>query len=155
MNNCLNQKTLLLLHDGEGSAADRAHLDGCLNCARRYRQLTDDLKDIVAALRQPPPPQATRKPMMSAGLRWSLAAALVGFAFLVGRMTTTKTHADSVASSQPQSNTQIASAQRPAGVANVGATYGLYINNLIEGHDDSDQNQMAGDNNWGSDSDGF
>src|SRR5262245_2599411 len=88
MKNCLSEKSLLLLHQGEGSVAERAHLESCLDCARRYRQLVDDIKEVVTILKQPPTTHAVRVPRMYAWVRWSLAAAVVAIAFLLGRMTT-------------------------------------------------------------------
>src|SRR6516162_9847631 len=81
MKDCLSERTLLLLHDGEGSVAERAHLESCLNCARRYRLLADDIKEVVTILKQPPPTHAVPGPRMYAWMRWSLAAAVVAVAF--------------------------------------------------------------------------
>ena len=50
----LSEKTLVLLHSGEGAANDRAHLEGCLSCTRRYRQLSSDLGEIVTVGLYPP-----------------------------------------------------------------------------------------------------
>src|SRR5262245_44318905 len=82
MKNCLSEKALLLLHDGEGSVAERAHLESCLNCARRYRLLADEIKEVVTILRQPPPPHPPRRLLVDSWVRWSLAAALVAASFL-------------------------------------------------------------------------
>jgi anti-sigma factor RsiW len=60
MNRCLKDQMLLLLHDGEGTGAERAHLTECEACARRYRQLESDLKTVTQALRQAPLPQTAR-----------------------------------------------------------------------------------------------
>ena len=151
MKNCLNEKTLLLLHDGEGSAEERAHLESCLNCARRYRQLTDDIKDVVSILKQPPPPMV-RKPAAYSGLRWSLAAGVVMGAFLLGRMTTAGmlgSHATA------RSSQQLAAAPQQASETSVGPSYGLYIDNLIGQEDDTDANQVAVEDSWNTDSDGL
>lgn len=151
MKNCLNEKTLLLLHDGEGSAEERAHMEICLNCARRYRQLTDDIRDVISVLRQAPPP-ITRKAPVYSGLRWSLAAAVVMGAFLLGRMTTAGVLASR---SSARSSNQLASAQQQAGQEGVGPTYGLYIENLLGQEDDADASQVAVEDTWNSDSDGL
>ena len=151
MKNCLNEKTLLLLHDGEGSAEQRAHVESCLNCARRYRQLTDDIKDVVSILKQAPPPVAS-KPAAFAGLRWSLAAGLIMGAFLLGRMTTAGALVSHLGT---QSSKQIASANQQIGVAGVGPAYGLYIENLIGQEDETDGSQLAADDTWNTDSDGL
>lgn len=151
MKNCLNEDTLQLLHDGEGSSEERAHLESCLNCARRFRLLADDIDDVISVLKQPPPPTARKSPAYS-GLRWSLAAAVVMGAFLLGRMTTAGTlnfhlHA--------RSSDQLASAKQQVAQAGVGPSYGLYIENLIGQEDDADANQVAVGDSWNSDSDGL
>jgi hypothetical protein len=150
MKDCLDEKSLWSLHEGEGSADDRAHLEGCLSCARRYRQLTDDLRQIVAVLKQTPPPRSSRKPAAHLALRWSLAAAVVVFAFLLGRMTTADEPAGSVAPVAGKSNTPH---QLPADYA--AASYGLYIDSLIQPQDETDSGQLALEDQWTSDSDGF
>lgn len=147
MRNCLVEKSLWSLHEGEGSAGDRAHLDECLNCTRRYRQLTDDLKEIVAVLKQPPPARVAQTWMARSALRWSLAAAVVVFAFLLGRMTTAEDRSDSIAMNQ--AGTQIAATDYAA------ASYGLYIDTLIHPQDEQDPGQLAFEDPWANDSDGF
>lgn len=47
---CLHDRSLLLIHYGEGRAADLAHLEACATCAGRYRQLVRDLERIGHAL---------------------------------------------------------------------------------------------------------
>jgi len=61
MNRCLRDRTLLLLHEGEGSESDRAHLRACLRCAGRYQQMGLDLEVIDQALEQAPPLRAARR----------------------------------------------------------------------------------------------
>jgi hypothetical protein len=151
MKNCLNERTLLLLHDGEGSVEERAHIESCLNCARRYRQLTDEIKDVVSILKHTHPP-VTRKPAALSPLRWSLAAGLVMGAFLLGRMTTAGMLRSGVSANSSQ---QVASAQPQAGDTAVGPAYGLYIDNLIGPDDDADGTQVAAGETWNSDSDGL
>ena len=151
MKNCLNEKTLLLLHDGEGSAKERAHVESCLNCARRYRQLTDEIRDVVSILKQTAPP-ATRKPAVYSPLRWSLAAGLIMGAFLLGRMTTAVMLSSRASA---QSSRQVASAQPQADEAEIAPAYGLYIENLIGQDDDTDGTQVAAGDTWSSDSDGL
>ena len=158
MKNCLDEKALLSLHDGDGSPEDRAHVESCLSCARRYRQLADDLKDIVEVLKQPPPPQASRHWSTSAGLRWSMAAAIVGVAFLLGRMTTVSAIGASFFHHAAQPATQVAAADLgPAagGDTTIASAYGMYVDNLIGQEDDADPNQMAVEDTWTNDSDGL
>ena len=159
MKNCLSEKTLLLLHDGEGSVAERAHLEGCLNCARRYRLLADDIKEVVTILKQPPPAHAAPGPRMYAWVRWSLAAAVVAVAFLLGRMTTAGVlGGGSSFHARATSRTRVASADRSiAGANGIAPTYALYIDNLIGSQGEADPGQLgvvdAGETD--SDSDGF
>lgn len=51
---CLHDRSLLLIHYGEGRAADLAHLEACATCAGRYRQLVRDLERIGHALERMP-----------------------------------------------------------------------------------------------------
>ena len=153
MKNCLNERTLMSLHDGEGSAEERAHVESCLNCARRYRQLTDDIKDVVTILRQAPSLSVARKPAAYPGLRWSLAAGLVMGAFLLGRMTTAGTLRLSHGGNMRPD--QVASAAQGPGQAGVGSGYGLYIESLIGQEDETDSGQVTAEDTWNTDSDGL
>ncbi|HKN00444.1 MAG TPA: hypothetical protein VJX23_07995 [Candidatus Binataceae bacterium] len=158
MKTCLDEKSLLSLHDGEGARADRSHLESCLDCARRYRRLTDDLKEIVAALKQPAPPAARRNPLAYSGLQWSLAAGIVAIAFLFGRMTTAGTRRTGSIAAAPQSSEQLASSQPPAlgdSAASAAASYGLYIDSLFEQQEEPDQNLVATEDTWDTDSYGL
>ncbi len=141
MKNCLDEKTLLLIHDGEGSDAARAHLESCLSCARRFRQLADDLKDIVTVLKQPPPPAERRAPWKFAAVGWPLAAAVAALAFLAGGMTTAMLGTD-LAVTARRATTRVASADRLEGIGGA-AGYGLYVNNLLEEPDEADQLQVS------------
>ncbi|MGO9606700.1 MAG: hypothetical protein ACLQAT_25485 [Candidatus Binataceae bacterium] len=165
MKTCLDEKSLLSLHDGEGARADRTHLESCLDCARRYRQLTDDLKDIVTVLTQSPPPAARRHSLAHSGLQWSLAAAIVAAAFLFGRMTTAGTHIAGVGDA-PKASEQLASssAQAPAidSTASGAASYGLYIDSLFEPQEEPqaepEDNLVASqdtEDSWDTNSDGL
>jgi hypothetical protein len=152
MKNCLSERTLLLVHDGEGSLAERAHLESCLNCARRYRQIVDDIKEVVTILKQPPPTNASRAPRMHSWVRWSLAAAVVALAFLLGRMTTAGVLGGSSFHARATSGTRVASADRPSADANA-PTYALYIDSLIGSQDEADPGQLEVVDAWETDSD--
>lgn len=158
MKHCLNEKTLLALHGGEGSTEERVHVESCLNCARRYRQLADDLKDIVSVLKQaPPPPQTARRSLAGTGWRWSLAAAIAGLAFLLGRMTTAGILGVPRFHPAAEPAAQVASVDQEladAGDATIGSTYALYVDNLITQEDESDSSQVTEDT-WTNDSDGL
>src|SRR5215472_3515571 len=142
MKNCLSERSLLLLHDGEGSVAERAHLESCLDCARRYRQLVDDIKEVVTILKQPPPTHTSYGPRMYSWVRWSLAAAVVAVAFLLGRMTTAGVLGNSSFHTRAASGTQVASAGRPpAGANGIAPGYALYIDSLIGSPEEADPGQ--------------
>ena len=156
MKNCLSERTLLLLHDGEGSVAERAHLESCLNCARRYRLLADDIKEVVTILKQPPPTHTSRSPRMYSPVRWSLAAAVVAAAFLLGRMTTAGVLAGSSFHARAASGTRVASADRAIMGANgIAPTYALYIDSLIGSQDEADPGQTEVVDSGEPDSDGL
>ena len=156
MKNCLSERSLLLLHDGEGSVAERAHLESCLDCARRYRQLVDDIKEVVTILKQPPPAPAPRAARMHSWVRWSLAAAMVAVAFLLGRMTTAGVLGGSRFDARATSATRAASANRAVTGANVIApTYALYVDSLIGSQDEADPGQTEAVDAWETDSDGL
>ena len=55
MSGCLREQTLLLLYEGEGTSAHRAHLEACTACATRYQRLVHDLEVIGQVLREAPP----------------------------------------------------------------------------------------------------
>ena len=157
MNNCLSERTLLLLHDGEGSVAERAHLESCLNCARRYRLLVDDIKEVVTILKQPPPTHASPSRMYS-WVRWSLAAAVVTIAFLLGRMTTAGVPGGSSFHARAASGSRVASADRAiAGANGIAPIYALYLDSLIGSQDEADPGQtgVADAGETDSDSDGL
>ena len=154
MKSCLSERTLLLVHDGEGSVAERAHLESCLNCARRYRVLVDDIKEVVTILKQPPPTHASPSPRMYSWVRWSLAAAVVAVAFLLGRMTTAGVPDGSSFHARAASGTQVASADRAPAVTNgIAPTYALYIDSLFGSQDEADSGQTEVADSWETDSD--
>jgi len=159
MERCLSENTLVLLHSGEGSETDRAHLESCLSCARRYRRLSNQLSTIVAVLKQSPPPPAPRYRFAYSRLGWSLAAAAMALAFVCGRLTAfgvgnqgsviieQSSEPDSVEEGEPSipwveaSNTGIATP----------ASYGIYIEGLLA-QDEPDQYPVVavgnGESGW-------
>jgi|SRR5271156_2680725 hypothetical protein len=160
MKSCLSEKALVLLHGDEGSEGDRAHLESCLSCARRYRELSTELTTIVAALKQQPPPLSRRSRPSYSRMGWSLAAAAIVMAFLCGRITAFGVSGkggvsvevpgdpDSIDSSDPSIQWMEA---RNTAVDNP-ASYALYINELLA-QDDSDQNSVVAEGNGDADSD--
>jgi len=154
MERCLSEKALVLLHSDEGSESDRAHLESCLSCARRYRELSNELGTIVAALKQPPPPLIPRHRFAYPRLGWSLAAAAMVLAFVCGRMTAFGVGSQSGVGFEPSAEPDSAEQGEPsiawveasnAGIA-APASYGLYIDDLLA-QDEPDQNPViaAGD----------
>ena len=83
MSRCLRDQTLLLLYEGEGTSADRDHLEVCTDCTTRYQRLGQDLKLIGQVLREPPPlrqaqdrsPQALPYRFHPLRIRWMPVAA--------------------------------------------------------------------------------
>jgi hypothetical protein len=157
MKRCLNEKELVTLHAGvDDSSEARIHLESCLNCARRYRDLQGEMETLIAVLRQPRPYSIRPRSLTSAipwsrGLGWSLAASAIVAAFVFGRVTGAGTQdtvirahfspAPTGVSSSPQtSSAQVAMADGD-GVA-APAAYGLYIDDLM-GSDTGDQGQAA------------
>lgn len=55
MRRCLSENILLRLAAGDGSATQRAHLEECPSCTRRYEHLTQHLAVVEQVLREPPP----------------------------------------------------------------------------------------------------
>jgi hypothetical protein len=51
---CLEDKTLFLLSEGEGSEEQRSHLQSCQACTERYREIERDLRLITHTLQQEP-----------------------------------------------------------------------------------------------------
>ncbi len=83
MRSCLRDRSLLLVHYGEGRAAHLAHLEACSDCAARYRQLVGDLELIGHALERMPTaitvPRRSRAPWP----RWVTVAAVLSAGVVV------------------------------------------------------------------------
>jgi hypothetical protein len=56
MTQCLEDKALFLLSEGEANEAQQSHLQSCQTCAQRYYEIKRDLRLITHTLRQEPPP---------------------------------------------------------------------------------------------------
>jgi hypothetical protein len=74
MKRCLDERVLVLLSVGDGTAAEREHCDGCPACATRLRAVITDLGGIGEVLREAPPPFAPRLPRRLPA--WRLVPAL-------------------------------------------------------------------------------
>jgi len=88
MNQCLNERTLLRITTGEGTAAHRAHLRVCADCAERFDALADDLDVIGNVLMQTPPRTAAVKQMPWTLLAWAPVAVAAVVVLAVGLMVT-------------------------------------------------------------------
>lgn len=156
MKRCLNEKELVTIHAGDGSNPARTHLESCLTCARRYRDLQGDMETLIAALRRPRPRSVglrglTLTSPWRRGLGWSLAASAIVVAFVCGRVTgvaapgiavhpSFSTTVASVPSSPRTSATQVA--MTDSNGIEAPAAYGLYIDDLM-GSDAGDQGQTV------------
>ncbi len=160
MERCLSEKALVLLHSGEGSQGDRAHVESCLSCARRYRALSDQLGTIVATLRQPQPAMLQGRRFAYPRLGWSLAAAAVILAFVCGRLTAFGVGDQNAVGLEQLSELDSTDQGAPsvaweeasnAGIASP-VSYGLYIDDLMA-QDEPDQNPVVAAANVDADSD--
>lgn len=78
MSRCLDEKTLLLLSEGDGGAEERSHLRICRHCRARYDELTRDLRSITHTLQEEPPPLRVVNPRAAIFYRSvSIAAGLL------------------------------------------------------------------------------
>ncbi len=81
---CLSEDQLAALYYGDGNAAEQAHRTACMDCARRYRRLEDELQRIAAALESPAPATTARTAAFPARWATMAAAALVLLALVWG-----------------------------------------------------------------------
>ena len=77
MSRCLRDRSLWLLSEGGGTQAQRAHVETCPHCARRFRRLARDLVVLGQALREMPPSHAAPHHQRALYLRWLPVAALL------------------------------------------------------------------------------
>jgi len=84
MKRCLDERSLVMLCVGEGTAAEREHCETCSACGARLRALTADLGSIGEVLRGSPPPLAPRTPRRSLSWRFAPALALAALVAVVG-----------------------------------------------------------------------
>ncbi|MDD5559928.1 hypothetical protein [Candidatus Methylomirabilis sp.] len=80
---CLHDRSLLLIHYGEGRAADLAHLEACATCAGRYRQLVRDLEQIDHALERMPSALTVRPRRRAFWPRRAMVAAMLAAGVIV------------------------------------------------------------------------
>jgi len=58
---CLDDRQLVDVYYGDGSAAERAHASGCRSCRARVSALTRDLRLVDTVLRSTAPPRSSRR----------------------------------------------------------------------------------------------
>ena len=81
MSRCLRERTLWGIYEGEGTAAQQAHLQTCGACRGRYQALVHTLAEMRRSLQETqPPPVRTPRPFPYA-VRWQ--SAVVGLAVLL------------------------------------------------------------------------
>lgn len=83
MSRCLREETLWLLSEGEGTNAERTHLEGCTDCTRRYEQLTQDLKKLGRVIQRGPFLSTTARPRRAWSFRWGYATAALATLLVV------------------------------------------------------------------------
>ena len=86
MSRCLRERTLWGIYEGEGTAAQQAHLQTCVACRMRYQALVHTLEEISSSLQETPPPPVCMPRPFPYPVRWQ--SAVVGLAvllLLVGR----------------------------------------------------------------------
>lgn len=156
MNRCLSDRVLLMLHEGEELERERQHLEQCADCDRRYRQLLDDLKGIVAVLNEPAPAQHRAPRASGQKARLGFAFAAVVTAFLCGRLTGGSIGGQPGNSAQTVAPAVVAfDDSAVAGDALLTpASYGLYVDDLLSA-DDSDSNIDLPADNGAQDTDDF
>ena len=83
MNRCLKEKTLLLLHDGAGTSAQRTHLTECATCAARYQNLRRDLETLTQILSDERLQKAVNHRVPLPRVRWLPAVGTLAMALLL------------------------------------------------------------------------
>ena len=81
MSRCLRERTLWGIYEGEGTAAQQAHLQTCVACRMRYQALVHTLEEISSSLQETPPPPVRMPRPFPYPVRWQ--SAVVGLAVLL------------------------------------------------------------------------
>jgi hypothetical protein len=81
MSRCLRERTLWGIYEGEGTAAQQAHLQACVACHVRYQAFVHTLEEISSSLQETPPPPARMPRPFPSPVRWQ--SAVVGLAVLL------------------------------------------------------------------------
>jgi len=80
MNRCLSDRVLWALSEGGAAVAEREHVIRCVSCARRLRQLADEVGAIAHVLSDPPPARVPAPGFDPVRLRLAAVCAVVGVA---------------------------------------------------------------------------
>jgi hypothetical protein len=85
MTQCLEDKALFLLTEGEANEEQQSHLQSCPACAKRHYEIKRDLRLITHTLRQetPPLPWKTKTPILYRSLPIA-AGVLLALALVLG-----------------------------------------------------------------------
>ena len=81
MSRCLRERTLWGIYEGEGTAAQQAHLQACVACRVRYQAFVHTLEEISSSLQETPPPPVRMPRPFPSPVRWHRA--VVGLAVLL------------------------------------------------------------------------
>ena len=81
MSRCLRERTLWGIYEGEGTAAQQAHLQACVTCRTRYQSWVHTLEEMRSSLQETPPPQVRRPQPSPFPVQWQ--SAVVGLAVLL------------------------------------------------------------------------
>ena len=81
MSRCLRERTLWGIYEGEGTAAQQAHLQTCMACRVRYQALVQTLEEISNSLQETLPPLVRMPRPFPSPVRWQ--SAVVGLAVLL------------------------------------------------------------------------
>jgi len=85
MSQCLRERVLWGIYEGEGTAAQQAHLQTCVACRMRYQTLVHTLEEISSSLQETPPPPGRIPRPCPYPVRWqSAVVGLAGLLLLLG-----------------------------------------------------------------------
>ncbi len=80
MSRCLRDRTLWKLSEGEGTRAQRSHMEACPDCATRYQRLERDMVVLRRILQEVPRPQPVLQRLRASRIWWLPVAAALAIA---------------------------------------------------------------------------